>query len=551
MLLVLALVLPACGTGGSSLAPTTPPVIIVDATPANESTRAPNAPTRAAATATPRAAATTAQPANQPTSAASTPQAATAQPGQSGTSKGQVVVAFDSFPSYFPLLIMKQRGLLEQRGYELVLVPFGLNGENDVPEAERFETVRQGGWDILATTLDGFARRADPSIGAITALVDESAGADKIVANPEIATINDLRGKRVAYSEGSVGEYFLYYALSLAGLGPNDVTLVPKESVEDAVNAYIAGEADAVSGWVPDVQAAEDAGAKVVIASDKLRAIVDVLITGRNVLDNKGEAGQAFHDAWFEALRLMTDSPDEAEQAIIDWGNNDWTAIDQPGVLADSLQTIAQATLGANALAFRNPESIVTRVREAQTVWANAGQAPPQSDLNAVVDGRFVLASAGNGSLISTRPPVNSSFLFTARVELPQLSSEEQQQAEAVVKLPLEKIDFQPESVRLTDKAIQDLTAQVLPVLRTSRLYLRIEGSAAWPGPQGRFREEDIRSFAAQRAESVATFLVQQGIDPNRLITGTLPPKFPNSTNETELVQDRIVRFTLVTSGGR
>jgi hypothetical protein len=37
----------------------------------------------------------------------------------------------------------------------------------------------------------------------------------------------------------------------------------------------------------------------------------------------------------------------------------------------------------------------------------------------------------------------------------------------------------------------------------------------------------------------------------NRLIVGTLDPKFPNSTNEAELVQDRIVRFTLVTTGGR
>jgi len=36
-----------------------------------------------------------------------------------------------------------------------------------------------------------------------------------------------------------------------------------------------------------------------------------------------------------------------------------------------------------------------------------------------------------------------------------------------------------------------------------------------------------------------------------RLIVGTLPPKFPNSTNEVELAQDRIVRFTLVTTGGR
>jgi hypothetical protein len=120
-----------------------------------------------------------------------------------------------------------------------------------------------------------------------------------------------------------------------------------------------------------------------------------------------------------------------------------------------------------------------------------------------------------------------------------------------VVKLPLEKIDFLPESTRLTPQAAEALTTQVLPVLRASRLYLKIEGSAAWPGPPGRFTQEDIRSFALARATSVATFLTQQGIDSNRLIIGTLDPKFPNSIDEAELIQDRIVRFTLVTTGGR
>ena len=49
-------------------------------------------------------------------------------------------------------------------------------------------------------------------------------------------------------------------------------------------------------------------------------------------------------------------------------------------------------------------------------------------------------------------------------------------------------------------------------------LYLKIEGSAAWPGPEGRFSQQDIRDFAMARATSVATFLTQQGIDPNRMI---------------------------------
>lgn len=530
--------LSACAVPGLS-APTPAPIIIVASPTPQGAPPTAAQPTEAAA---------------QPTEAAAQPTAPVAGPAptvEAGSpSKGTVTFAFDAFPTYYPGIIMEVNGLLKKRGYDLVLVPFGLN-EEAPSEEERWARLRSGEWDVLATTLDGFARQSDPAIGAITTVIDESAGADKLVAKPEIATINDLRGKRIAFSQGSVGEYFLYYALSLAGLTPQDVTLVPQESVAAAVQAYTTGQVDVVSAWEPDVLAAEQQGARVVIASDTLRAILDVLITARPALANKPEAIQAFHDAWYEALKLMIDSPDAAEQAIIGWGHTDWTFVAQPGDLKAALEKLAQATLGANQIAFQQPQLLISRLQEAQGVWARAGQTPPQADLSQLVDGRFVLGSARASQLFSTQPPVNSSFLLTARVELPQLSPAEQQSAEAVVQLPLEQIEFEPDSTRLTPKAEQDLATQIVPVLRSSRLYLKIEGSAAWPGPEGRFTAEEIRQFAMDRAISVATFLTQQGIDPNRLILGTLDPKFPNSLNESELVQDRIVRFTLVTTGGR
>lgn len=532
------LLLVSCEIPGAA-APTPAPIIIV----ASPTPATPNNPTNAPTTAPTSAAAPT-DPAAPTVDAAPTE-------SSGDVSKGTITFAFDAFPTYYPGIVIEVQGLLKQRGYDLELVPFGINGQPIPSEEERWNKLRLGEWDVLATTLDGLAKQSDPTIGAITAVIDESAGADKLVATPDITTINDLRGKRIAYSTGSVGEYFLYYALSLAGMGPQDVVLLPQEEVADAVQLYLDGQADAVSAWEPDVLNAEEQGAGVVIASDKLRAILDVLVTSRPALEVKTEAVQAFHDAWFEALKSTIDTPQLAEQAIIDWGNSDWTFVEAPGDFTASLEKLAQATLGANQIAFQQPQLLISRLTEAQGVWSQAGQTPPQTDLSQLVDGRFVQNTARNSALFSSQPPVNNSFLLTARVDLPQLSTEEQQNAETVVQLPLEKIDFEPESTRLTSKAIEDITTQVLPVLRSSRLYLKIEGSAAWPGPEGRFSAEDIRLFALDRALSVQQFLAQQGIDPNRLIVGTLEPKFPNSVNESELVQDRIVRFTLVTTGGR
>jgi NitT/TauT family transport system substrate-binding protein len=466
-------------------------------------------------------------------------------------SKGTVTFAFDAFATYYPGIIVDVKGLLKKRGYELALVPFGFNGMNDVTEDQRWAMLKSGEYDVLASTLDGFSRAASPDVGSITALIDESAGADKIVGRPEITSINDLKGKKIAFSQGSVSEYFLYYALKLAGMTPQDVMLLPQESTDAAVAAYIEGQADALSAWEPNVLDAEAKGAKVIVASDQLRAILDVLISSNVTLKNRPEALQAFHDAWFEALKMMTDDPDAAEQAIMDWGHSDWTYVEKPGDLKTSLEHLAQASLGVNQLAFQSPELLMSRVGLAQDVWAQGGQQPTPIDLSKIVDATFVLSSARQAQLASTKPPVNSSFVLTARVELPQLSEQDLQGAQPVARLPLEQINFEPESSRLTVQSHQDIINQVLPALRSSRLYLKIEGSAAWPGPPGRFTKNDIDQLAKERAQSLAQLLSGQGIDPNRLVIGTIDSKYPNSINEAELAQDRIVRFTLLAVGGR
>ena len=165
------------------------------------------------------------------------------------------------------------------------------------------------------------------------------------------------------------------------------------------------------------------------------------------------------------------------------------------------------------------------------------------------MDGRFALKAATSAQLFSKRPPVNSSFLLTSRIELPALATQDQQKLRTIAQLPLEYISFEPDSAQLAPQAIEDLSSQVLPVLQSSNLYLQIQGGAAWPGPAGRYTEQDIQRFARTRANAIAAFLKQQGVDANRLLISTIPPKYPRSVDQEQLAQDRIVRFTLVNAG--
>ena len=79
---------------------------------------------------------------------------------------------------------------------------------------------------------------------------DNSTGNDKIIARDGIASIADLRGKRVAVEQGTVDHYLLLLALAEANLTQQDIQLVPL-ATDAAAAAFAAGQVDAVGAFAP------------------------------------------------------------------------------------------------------------------------------------------------------------------------------------------------------------------------------------------------------------------------------------------------------------
>ena len=277
------------------------------------------------------------------------------------------VCGADAFGSYFTLQQMQVSGQDVAHGFHLSIVPFFLDDDPayDVSEEQRTALLESGQWDCLLTTLDSVALK---NPGVITAIVDESAGADQLWGRG-ISTINDLKGKRITFSRGSVGEYFAYYALSIAEVNPRfDVTLVPQDSVADAVAAFNAEQADVVSGWEPDIYDAEATGGQPLLSSAQMRIVVDVIVTSRQSLNSETDLVQSFHDAWFATLKDQFEDFDTAAANIAAWGHNDWSFVYAETASSDLrawLESVAQADLGDNAF--------VMRPRRFTTVWRLPG----------------------------------------------------------------------------------------------------------------------------------------------------------------------------------
>lgn len=79
-----------------------------------------------------------------------------------------------------------------------------------------------------------------------------SRGEESLVARPELRTLNDLKGKRIALEPKTSAHSFLLITLDLAGLEYGEVTVVPARSSSDAAESFIAGKADAAMIWTDD-----------------------------------------------------------------------------------------------------------------------------------------------------------------------------------------------------------------------------------------------------------------------------------------------------------
>jgi outer membrane protein OmpA-like peptidoglycan-associated protein len=459
----------------------------------------------------------------------------------------------DAFGSYFTLQQMQMSGKDVEHGFHLGIVPFFLEDEPayDISEEQRTALLRAGQWDCLLTTLDSVALQ---SPGVITAIIDETAGADQLWGR-DIETINDLRGKRITFARGSVGEYFVYYTLSIAQLSPrSQVTLVPEDSVADAVATFNNGLADVVAGWEPDIYDAEESGGIPLLSSAQLRIVVDVIVTSRQSIDSRPDVVQQFHDAWFDTLKAQFEDLATAANQIAAWGHNDWSFV-YPESAADDLtewlESIAQASLGDNAFVMRDVRPIVNRLEIARRVWAASDLSVPGDNVEDLVDPNFVLRAADQPRLQTNRRPVNDTFSMSATTQL-DVGGIDASAAATLAVLPCRTFTFLPESTELTLESRRILDSCVVPTLSQSvGLLLRVQGSSAWPANDPPYTEADILEVAEGRAESVVAYLVSQGIDPARFIVeATLPPEDHRHTDDPNIqAQDRFVELTLVTAG--
>lgn len=496
-----------------------------------------------------------------PTRSSLPAQPAAPQPTVAPAERVTLTIALDAFGSYFTAI--HAASLATQ--YNASFVPFYFEDANAFSEAERAAKLSSGEWDVLLTTADFLPRVGN--VGTIAAIVDQSAGADKIVAWPHLVTItgsrsitvtkfNDLKNATIAFSQGSVGHYQVLALLRLVGLSTDQVKLMPTESVEEAVQAFLDKKADAVAAWEPNVLDAMGAGGTVLVSSDWWRNIADVIVISKQADQAKHDAVQAFVHDWFLSLKIQQESLPQAADAIAAWKyqgktTGDWTFV-YPETATDDfsvwLAPVAQASLGANLILGENVDFFVEQLTDARKVWEWSKIELPAFDPMAAIDMSYVQALANDGSLVpNSGALVNPSFQ-PIPLSIEKAGLEKLVDLPSFAELPCQKFEYNAESTQLTAQSIANLKACAEPLdqlLKLSDTYILVTGSAAWPG-SGSYQETHIRRFARQRAIGLEEALVTHlSISPDRIeVQAVIPPQQDQNSND-ESVNEKY-RYVLV-----
>lgn len=143
--------------------------------------------------------------------------------------------------------------------------------------------------------------------------------AESLVVKDEIASVEDLRGKKVATPLASTSHYSLLAALDRAGLSESDVEVIDAEP-DDIFAAWSRGDIDGAYVWNPNLARIVADGGRVLVTSEELaragKTTYDLAVVTNAFASEHPDAVTTWVEAQDRAVRLIQSDPATAARAI-------------------------------------------------------------------------------------------------------------------------------------------------------------------------------------------------------------------------------------------
>lgn len=353
-----------------------------------------------------------------------------------------------------------------------------------------------------------------------------SAGADAIVVRSNINSVADLRGKKIAYSEGTAGHSLLLNTLETSGISGNEVTQVVTGYGNEVAQAFNANQVDAAVVFTPDDELClkEVKGSKILVSTrdistlvtdgflakkswveanpETVKNIIQALLWANSEIANNqtayNEACKSFSDNFGVPLEDVTATGKKINFATLD-DNINWFGLNSEytGVTANSLYT-KMCVMYSNIGLTKSP-----------LPWTKVGYAR-------YIDQLSESNNIGNVQIVNGTKSKEFNAPAPELVNKPAISDKRV------------SIEFSVNGSTLDENARTIIDREFLPIAQAfNGIHIRIEGNTDNTGDYS----HNVK-LSEQRANAVVDYLVRMhGFDRNQFIVVGNGPKYAVKDN--------------------
>lgn len=297
-------------------------------------------------------------------------------------------IATTCWVGYGPLYLAEALGWFEEEGADVEMVTIDDIGLKFAAwQAKKFE----GNADVVDALISFHVPGGVKS--KMVLMLDDSLGGDGIAVKKDINSIQDLKGKSIAFETGATAEFFLSVILSENGMTKDDIVCVEMPGSNTA-SALLSGKVDAAVTYEPYLTQCRKSPDTKVLATTKEHPglIVDVLFFRDDVVENRRDEIKAIVRTWFRALKYCKEHPEEAlpimAEAVGGW-------LRDPEEFEETLKYIKLSDEEENKRYFSPPEDpgrqILETLANAVEIWGKTKELIELPPLEELVDSSFVL----------------------------------------------------------------------------------------------------------------------------------------------------------------
>lgn len=313
-----------------------------------------------------------------------------ATPNTTVNSGGAITIGYSDWPGWTCWDIAEQQGFFKKHNVNVKLVWFPTYTDSlSALAAGQIDANCQTWSDTMGPIAQGQALK-------VVLVNDNSAGNDAIIAGPDIKSIKDLRGKKVATELGTVEQFLLDKALAANGMTEKDIQYV-NIKVQDCPGAMIARKIDACAIWEPNkTQLLENMkGTHVIFDSKEMPGLIaDLLVFQAKTVNAHPKDVQNIVDAWYDMMDYWRAHPDESVKIMAKRTNSpvDFYKKFITGTRIfnanEALSALTQST---------KPTSLYTSGKDSSQFLLDLKQVPSLPNYAAAIDDTFVKDAVSRG----------------------------------------------------------------------------------------------------------------------------------------------------------